>query len=198
MYSNKHLFLLLVTCTCCSLTAFVKVISESPEEKIQTENKIQTPVPSSVESSPLNTQGNVRYIGSAACKECHRDQHQSWLQTTHSRSMAKVSPEDALAVGEFQHKPSNSRYEVFVKNDQLIHRETQLDPSGKPISETEHPILYTIGSGTHGKGYIYRDNLVFGQSPISWYQETGTWHMSPGYDMPFHPGFTMFLSKNRL
>ena len=28
----------------------------------------------------LNVSADVEYIGSAACKECHRDQHQSWLQ----------------------------------------------------------------------------------------------------------------------
>ena len=189
MHSIKHLLLLFIVCTCCVLTAFVNVVSQSPS------NSTQTPITASVDPSPLNTKGDVSYIGSAACKECHRDQHQSWLQTTHSRSMAKVSAEDSLTVGEFHHEPSNSKYEVFVENDQLVHRETQLDPSGKPISETEHPILYTIGSGTHGKGYIYRDELVFGQSPISWYQETGTWDMSPGYDMPFHPGFGRKLNR---
>ena len=145
--------------------------------------------------TPKNINADVKYIGAAACKECHRDQHQSWLQTTHSRSMEKVRPGGAEATGSFHHKASNTDYEVFRKEDVLFHRETQLDNSGQSLSVTEQPILYTIGSGTHGKGYIYRDDVVFGQSPISWYQETGSWDMSPGYDMPFHPGFGRKLNR---
>ena len=143
----------------------------------------------------LNVSADVEYIGSAACKKCHRDQHQTWLQTTHSRSMQKVSMEESQASAAFHHQASNTQYEVFLKEDKLIHRETQLDSSGQPLSVTEHPILYTIGSGTHGKGYIYQDKQIFGQSPISWYQETGSWDMSPGYDMPFHPGFGRKLNR---
>ena len=126
----------------------------------------------------LNVSADVEYIGSAACQECHRDQHQSWLQTTHSRSMQKVSMEESQASAAFHHQASNTQYEVFLKEDKLIHRETQLDSSGQPLSVTEHPILYTIGSGTHGKGYIYQDKQIFGQSPISWYRNRVMGHVS--------------------
>ncbi|MGB1925526.1 MAG: cytochrome c3 family protein [Rubripirellula sp.] len=158
----------------------------------------QTKTDSNPASEPkelMNLAKDVAYIGSTACKECHREQHQSWLQTTHSRSMEKALPTNLQKKGSFYHSASNSRYEVYLRDQQLIHRETQLDHSGQPLATTEHPILYTIGSGTHGKGYVYKENDVFGQSPISWYQETGEWQMSPGYDMPFHPGFGRKLNR---
>lgn len=173
------------------ISAIYAVLVTSPLIIAQTTPASNTPP----HQQPLNLAEDVAYIGSAACKECHREQHQSWLQTTHSRSMEKTTPSGIQGNDSFYHAASNTEYEVFLRENQLIHRETQLDNSGQPLATTEHPILYTIGSGTHGKGYIYRDNNIFGQSPISWYQETGKWQMSPGYDMPFHPGFGRKLNR---
>ena len=35
----------------------------------------------------------------------------------------------------------------------------------------------------------------FGQSPLSWYEESNQWAMSPGYDLAYHPGFGRRLSS---
>ncbi|MDA9777948.1 multiheme c-type cytochrome [Rubripirellula sp.] len=184
MHFTQYLSAILINLILIGLTSAVAQGQSSAE--VNSSRSIQ---------QPLNIAADVAFIGSSACKECHREQHQTWLQTTHSRSMEKAVPQEAQASGRFHHAASNTDYEVLVRNNQIVHRETQLDPSGQPLSTTEHPILYTIGSGTHGKGYIYRENDIFGQSPISWYQETGSWQMSPGYDMPFHPGFGRKLNR---
>ena len=149
----------------------------------------------SAASEPKNTDLSVKYLGSKACIECHKDQYRTYLQTKHSRSMEKLDAEKEVAAEPFIHALTGNQYEVIRRDGQLIHRETLRDVDGEALATTEKPIVYTIGSGTHGKSYVYQDGKFLGQSPLSWYEETGKWSMSPGYDTPFHPGFGRKLNS---
>ncbi|KAA5541859.1 hypothetical protein FYK55_16795 [Roseiconus nitratireducens] len=148
-----------------------------------------------VAAPPLNVEHSVNYVGSQKCVECHRDQYQTYLETTHSRSMESVDPDKEVAPASFEHKLSGNLYEVLRRDGQLIHREIIRGINGQRLAETDHPIVYTIGSGDHGKSYVYQSGPFFGQSPLSWYEKTETWAMSPGYDLPYHPGFGRKLNS---
>ena len=146
-------------------------------------------------SPPLNSDPSVKYIGSKACVSCHADQHKSYLVTSHSQSMERVDSGKEQTSGSFRHELSGNDYEVFQRDGQLFHRETIRGPNNEELTTTEHPILYTMGSGSHGKSYVYKKGEFFGQSPLSWYVESQRWGMSPGYDRATHPGFSRKLSS---
>ncbi len=146
-------------------------------------------------SPPLNADPSVKYIGSQACVACHPNQHKSYLATSHSKTMERVDPSKETTTGSFRHALSGNDYEVFLRGDQLFHREIIRGSNDEVLATTENPILYTMGSGSHGKSYVYRKGEFFGQSPLSWYVESKKWAMSPGYDLPNHPGFSRKLSS---
>lgn len=146
-------------------------------------------------SPPLNADLSVKYIGSQACASCHPNQHKSYLATSHSKTLERVDPKKETTKGSFRHALSGNDYEVFLRDKQLFHREIIRGANNEELATTENPILYTMGSGSHGKSYVYRNGEFFGQSPLSWYVESQKWAMSPGYDMPNHPGFSRKLSS---
>ncbi|QEG01093.1 Tetratricopeptide repeat protein [Stieleria maiorica] len=143
---------------------------------------------------PTNADPAVGYVGTQTCVKCHEAEHLSYLDTKHSESMERVDPDKEVSSATYHHDASGNDYEVFRRGDDLIHREIIRGVNGAELARTEHPIVFTLGSGTHGKSYVYHDGSHFGQSPLSWYEDTGKWSMSPGYDVPFHPGFGRKLS----
>ena len=153
------------------------------------------PITESSAEAPANSRPGVGYVGTEACISCHKEQYQSYLETKHSISMVKVDPDQEKLPAKFYHKTSMTDYEVFRKGDQMIHREIIRGVDGQELVRNEHPVLYTIGSGTHGKGYIFKDGDFLGQSPVSWYQSSETWDVSPGYDVPLQPGFSRILNS---
>ena len=136
-----------------------------------------------------NARPGVKYVGTQQCIDCHRDQHASYLQTTHSVATTKTDPASEPASEKFEHALSGHRYEVERKDGDVIHREILRDSAGKEISVTEEVIAYSVGSGTHGKSYLYESGDFVAQSPLTWYRDTGSWHMSPGYDTATHKSF---------
>ncbi len=136
-----------------------------------------------------NGRPGVKYVGTQQCIDCHRDQHASYLKTTHSVATTKTDPESEPASEGFEHALSGHRYEIERKDGDLVHREILRDSEGREISVTEEVIAYSVGSGTHGKSYLYQSGDFVAQSPLTWYRDTGSWHMSPGYDTPAHKSF---------
>lgn len=145
-----------------------------------------------------NAKPGVKYVGTAQCVDCHQDQHASYLKTTHSIATAKTDPLDEPEPESFEHALSGHRYEVERLGGQLVHRELVRDSEGKQISVTEQPIAYSVGSGTHGKSYLYRDGDFLAQSPVTWYRDTGSWNLSPGYDTASHKSFRRKIASECL
>ena len=136
-----------------------------------------------------NASDGVKYVGTQQCIECHQDYYQSYLRTTHSVATTLTDPDQEAESAAFDQELTGTLYEVLRKDGQLIHRETLRDAEGETLAVTEKPIVYTMGSGDHGKSYLYRSGPFLGQSPITWFKETGSWGMSPGFDRPFHKSF---------
>ena len=139
--------------------------------------------------TPANAKPGVAYIGTEKCVVCHADQHQSYLATTHSIAVERTNVSKEPGGQSFQHPFSGFTYEVERREGQLRHRERMRGAEGQARQVTDVPITLSIGSGTHGKSYLYRDGPFWAQSPLSWYRETGKWAMSPGYEAPLHVSF---------
>jgi hypothetical protein len=141
----------------------------------------------------LNVRPEVRYVGDAACDECHADKAESYRQHPMGRSLLPIS--DVL--GRAPHGPAKlegqfeafeSRFRVERRGEQVWHRQTRLDAAGRPIYTQDHEVGYVIGSGTRGHSYLSeRDGFLF-QTPVSWFSQKGVWDLSPGFSADMLPG----------
>lgn len=146
--------------------------------------------PPPASSSPyLNTAAQVKYVGNAVCIDCHRDEHETYLKTAHSRALAPVDPASEPAFVRYFHGKSRRHYEVVTKDGVVRHREMFHD-GGSDLVLNDRPIRYVIGSGHHSQSYLMEIDGFLVESPVTFYSSTKTWRMSPGYDRPVHQGFT--------
>jgi hypothetical protein len=155
-------------------------------EQVDHEPGQECPVPPFTESRYLNTGSSARYIGSAACAGCHKEQHQSYLLTAHSRALSDVDPSHEPPDGTFASPTTKRSYRAYRRDGQLRHEETLSTPDGRVIAQVELPARYRIGSGQHARAYAVEVDGFLHESPITWYAATNTWGLSPGYDTANH------------
>ena len=163
-----------------------------PQRRVETQTgnaSQQRPLPA-VRTSPFrNTTSQARYAGSAACVECHRNEHESYLRTAHSRALEEVDVLDEPDDVEFLHRRSGRQYKVYRESGQLRHSESIPNSDGTEFVLSDYPIRYRIGSGHHSRSYLVETDGFLVESPITWYTSTSAWWMSPGYDVEHHGGF---------
>lgn len=149
----------------------------------------QFDLPPLTASPYLNTKADAHYVGSAACVECHRGNHASYLLTPHSRALADLDPNAEPPDQSFEHAASGRFYRVIRRDGRMFHEEVLRDRQGREVVRVEMPIRFLIGSGHFCRSYLAEDDGFLCQSPLTWYVSRQDWHMSPGYDFPEHWGF---------
>jgi predicted CXXCH cytochrome family protein len=127
----------------------------------------------------------VKYVGDAACANCHSQISKTYSRHPMGKSLAPVSQIAAQQpYDEAHHDPFEAdgfTYRVEREGERVFHRETCKDSQGKVVVDHRVEIQYAIGSGTHACSYLLnRDGFLF-QSPITWYAQKGIWDLSPGY-----------------
>lgn len=147
------------------------------------------PIPPFSSSPYLNTRADAHYVGITGCKECHETKYLSYLHTAHSQALSELNPKTEPPDGEYEHKPSGRTYRVFREGNQFHHEEVMRTPEGQEIARMKLPIRYLIGSGHFSRSYLVEVDGFLCESPITWYTQQKRWAMSPGYDVPEHPGF---------
>jgi predicted CXXCH cytochrome family protein len=147
------------------------------------------PPPALSESPYLSTRPDARYVGIAACKECHPSKHESYLHTAHSRALREPDPKTEPADESFTHAPSGRTYRVHRKDGRLWHEEVMRTPDGDVIARLDLPVRYLVGSGHFSRTYLVEDDGFLAESPITYYEQKKGWGMSPGYDSAAHLGF---------
>jgi len=165
-----------------------KPSGESPSPPKRAEN--DAPLPPMSASPFLNTSASAKYVGSDVCAECHREPHQTYSETAHSKALFKVDPAQEPPDGEYRHAASGRTYAVYRRDGKLWHRETAGDAKSGPIDLGDFPAKYTIGSGRFSRSYLMEIDGFLVESPITWYAAKKAWRLSPGYDRPVHAGFT--------
>ncbi len=132
------------------------------------------------------TRPDVTYVGSKACSGCHQQIYSTHFTTAMGRSMGPANDPVHLRLGPppvtVKHPRLNRHYQVYRSGDQLFQAEYELDPSGKEVFRTTHPLDYAVGSGARGITYIVRRGNHLFQAPLSYYAGKGTWELSPGYE----------------
>lgn len=128
----------------------------------------------------------VAYVGSEACVECHRNEHESYLKTTHSRSLATVDVAHEPADGEFFHELSGRHYRVARDGDVLRLCEFIRDADGREVILGNHVAEYSLGSGNYARMYLVRKGEFLIEAPTTWYPRRNCWGMSAGYERDAH------------
>jgi hypothetical protein len=135
------------------------------------------------------------YIGAAACRTCHQtiwDRYQSHPMSNSSASTAEATPlEDfdqntsftvSTSIGEIE-------YRVEKTAEGIFHHESLTDPILGSVYDQRVRVDYSIGSGRHGRSYVFAQDDCLFMSPITWYSEESKWELSPNYRPGKHPRF---------
>src|SRR5262249_48864129 len=140
----------------------------------------------------LNVTARVKYVGSAACAECHPKQAGTYAEHPMGKSVLPVA--DFAATQNYGRKWNNPflvndvLFLVERRADRVWHRRERRDSKGVPIYQQDFEVHYLIGSGQRGHSYLcVRDEFVI-QTPISWYREKKIWDKSPRFAESFMAG----------
>ena len=101
------------------------------------------PLPEITPAHFRNAASTAGYVGSNACLECHRDEHISYLKTTHSRSLAEVDVAHEPASGEFPHDLSGRSYRIYREGETLKLQEYLQDLNGREVVLGDHAATYS-------------------------------------------------------
>jgi Tfp pilus assembly protein PilF len=141
-------------------------------------------VAEAIRASPfLNVDPGVGYADEATCAECHAGKATTYAQHPMGRSAAVVRTGDPIPAKPFT--AAGYRFAALRRRGELIHQAQWLD-GGQVVAGADRVVRYVIGSGTRGRSYLFElDGCLF-QSPISWFEQSQTWDLSPGF-AAFYP-----------
>jgi hypothetical protein len=153
----------------------------------------KTPVPGEVvERPPLPSDD---YVGSESCRRCHEsiwNRYQAHPMSNSAATIGEETPREDYSV-----KTSFSvstpigevDYRVEKTAEGVFHHESLTDPTLGTIYDQRVRINYVIGSGRHGRSYVFAENDCLFMSPITWYSDDNRWELSPNYRPEKNPRF---------
>src|SRR5437899_10298117 len=110
------------------------------------------------------------FVGNQACSGCHSEIYKRYERTPMAISSGRNLP--PLIPGSFRHAASQVRYDIDANG---------LVELSKGKKRDQRQLSYYIGSGAAGRSFGYiRDGFLF-EAPVTWYAQTGSWDVSPGY-----------------
>lgn len=110
------------------------------------------------------------FVGSQACAPCHAAIARSYSVTPMAISSGRTAA--PVAAGSFRHAASGVRYDINASG---------LVRFSKGAASGARRLDFYIGSGSAGRSFLYtRDGFLF-EAPVTWYAQTRTWDVSPGY-----------------
>lgn len=116
----------------------------------------------------------------ATCARCHRKIYESYERTAMARGSGLATP--GLIPGKFVHEGSGVTYRVFGRDGRSWMSFDR--PSGSSAGQLhgERELAYYVGSGTHGRTYLYQLDDAWFQLPVNYYRRRGEWAMAPGFN----------------
>lgn len=132
-----------------------------------------------------NHDPNVKYVGMTACRQCHYDKYESFIQTGMGKSFDKATKEKSSAKFDkhfvVYDKFSDLSYFPFWSEDSMKIMEFRIE--GKDtVHKRIETVNYIIGSGQHTNSHIYNVNGYLHQMPLTFYTQKSTWDLPPGYE----------------
>lgn len=137
----------------------------------------------------LNTRAGAHYVGSKACAPCHESIYHSYSRTLMGHSMQslvhlagapQILPVPSAPV--IVHSTTLDRsFSIARRDSTLFQSEFQLASDGSKVFEDVHPLVYAIGAGENGIGYLIQIGNRLFEAPLSYYTRAHSWELSPGY-----------------
>jgi predicted CXXCH cytochrome family protein len=160
--------------------------------------RIETPPPAEVAPAGIppdprlayrgpyqNINPAIRYVGDAACAECHPKIAASYHHHPMARSLLPIAAVASKQVYDRQHNDPfyalHSRFTVERQGDQVLERQERLGPAGTVLYKGDEAANYVIGSGKRGYSYLTDHDGYLFQTAISWYSQKNIWDLSPGF-----------------
>ncbi len=125
---------------------------------------------------------DAKFVGAAACTECHQEINDTCAKTTHGRAFRHIDLAIEPPDGEFFDERSGRRFRAYRKDNEFRHRESIVDAEGKEIELADYPMRYVVGSGHLTVTYLIERDGFLSESPITWYTSRKAWDFSPGYE----------------
>lgn len=145
-----------------------------------------------VSRQPIDLGADGEFVGSAACRQCHRQIAEAFSRHPMALSMAPI--DEAAVIEDYgpgaTFSPSGGRrqYRVERANNRVWHHEKLIIPAGEAAPAAEDvvydqavEISHVVGSGARGRSYIIDRDGQFFASSISWYTAAHRWDLAPGY-----------------
>ncbi|MGD0298809.1 MAG: multiheme c-type cytochrome [Bryobacteraceae bacterium] len=123
------------------------------------------------------------------CARCHPSEVAAFERSPMGRS---IGPPSVFDEGHIVHKLSASTITIQKHDSQLEHR---LERRGVVA---KYPVAYSVGAGIVGYSYLVRLGRYLFQSPVSYYTQTKSWDLTPGYETDSHLDFTHQISSGCL
>jgi predicted CXXCH cytochrome family protein len=123
------------------------------------------------------------------CARCHPFEVTAFQQSPMGRS---IGPPSVFTEGRIVHKLSGSTVTIHQHGSVLEHR---LEQHG---AVAEYPVAYSVGAGIVGYSYMVWLGRYLFQSPVSYYTQTKSWDLTPGYETERHLDFTHQISSGCL
>ena len=115
---------------------------------------------------PTHELASVRYVGSAACAQCHAALGAKRLANPMSRALEPVESCDVLkAHPRLSFRNGAYNYQIVREGSRSIYK---ISEGPNSISE---PVLFCFGQGKAGQTYVFQHKGVFYESRVSYYQD---------------------------
>lgn len=116
----------------------------------------------------------------AVCARCHAAIYASYEQTPMARGSGRAM--DGLIPGEFYQSSSQVTYRVFARDGRAWMSFSRPAQSASGALEGARELLYFIGSGTHGRTFLYSVGDQWFELPVNFYGHRNQWAMAPAYE----------------
>ncbi|TAL61138.1 MAG: tetratricopeptide repeat protein [Bacteroidetes bacterium] len=148
---------------------------------------------SSEKKTYKNLSPDVKYVGIMACRQCHYDKYETFIETGMGKSFDKASKLKSSAKFDshsvVHDKYSDLSYLPFWSGDSMKIMEFRLE--GKDtVHKRIETVDYIIGSGQHTNSHIFNTNGYLHQMPMTFYTQDGKWDLPPGFESGFNTRFS--------
>jgi len=132
-----------------------------------------------------NTAPGVAYTGSVSCSGCHADLDRSFHLTPMGHSMAPANAPSELSKVPSRitvyNKELDRYFQVVREGSDIYQTEYQLDETGNKLFTAAEKLEYVVGGPLTAYTYLVRKGQYLFEAPLSYYNRTQQWDLSPGY-----------------
>src|ERR1700677_218632 len=128
-------------------------------------------------------------LGEEPCAQCHPAEVAAFGRSPMGKSVGSPS---VSTEGRVVHKLSGSTIAIRRRGSVVEHELEQRGVVAK------YPVAYSVGAGIVGYSYMVRLGQYLYQSPVSYYTQTKSWDLTPGYETEPYLDFTHQISSGCL